>query len=455
MRFETIRDFPWRWALWWIFFPNLAFIAMWPIGGPRMAAPMLLGGLIAIVISHWTHRPTRIVVAAGIFVLNLLGYLALSFNLSMSTMMASVQFLPDLNPLKSPEYLAAAVILIGCLGAVIRFAPHVPALKTKDHKLLALGLVGLLINIDTVATAGTRGSYKMSAPEGMPVDSAMIQTGLQPARVTGRNLVVILVESWGNPSNPEDRALFDQVWNTRRWSGRYDVSSGVTTYFGSTTNAELREWCGVWADHESYDFDRSNCLPERFRAAGFQTVALHSFEGAFFDRQTWYPKIGFEKMMFSHDLKTRGASACAGVFPGACDRDVPSIIGDVLRERPEQRKLVYWLTVNGHLPLPADPSLATASCTLGTPEWREDFPMLCRTYEVQRQIADSITAEIMKADFPDADILIVGDHMPPFFPRYLRSRFDNRHVPWMLLRSRKSASNGSEVVKTALAARSK
>jgi hypothetical protein len=436
LRNSALKGFPWRWALWWILVPNLAFILMWPIGGPSMAAPMLGGGLLAVLFSGSTNRSARMLVVTIMFALSLLGYIALSFNLSMNTMFSSVQFLPDLNPLESPEYLIFACLMVVSLSLLIARATKAPPLVRRDHKILALGLIALLINVDSIATAGTRGSYKMSAPAGAPMDSGMIQNNLIPGAISARNLVVILVESWGEPGNREDRAIFDKLWNPQRWSARYDVKMGSSAYFGSTTNAEMREWCGVWADYKSFDFDHSNCLPKQFHDAGYKTIALHSFEGSFFDRHDWYPKIGFDEAMFRPDLIKFGAAPCDGVFPGACDRDVPGLIGRLLRKEPDQRKLIYWLTVNGHLPLPSNPSLATDKCTLGSQQWRENYAMLCRSYEVQRQIVESLTDEIMRPDFPDTDILIVGDHMPPFFPRYLRTRFDAQHVPWVMLRSR-------------------
>lgn len=440
MSFRLLRDFPWRWALWWVLVPNLAFIAMWPIGGPAMAVPMLLSGLLAIAVCHWTNRGVRAVAVVLIFVVNLLAYIAMSFNLGMEALLSSTQFVADLNPAESPEYIVAGLVLTLSLAAVIYCAPRVPALRTRDNKLIALGLVALLVNADAMATAGTNGSYVRSAPAGTPVDSAILQNHIAPSRLTARNLVVILVESWGDPSAPEDKAIFEQLWGASRWNARYDVTRGASLYYGSTTNAEIREWCAAWADYRTFDFDHSNCLPRQFRSAGFETVALHSFGGEMFDRHTWYPKIGFDKALFGDDLLHQGASRCGGVFPGACDRDVPKVIGNVLRDNPGQRKLVYWLTVNGHLPVPEDRTLGTDTCTLGSAQWRDSFPMLCSVYQVQRQIADSLAAEILKPDFPDADILIVGDHMPPFIPRHLRSRFDYAHVPWILLRSRGQAA---------------
>lgn len=437
MQLQIFRDFPWRWGLWWLLLPNLAFIAMWPVGGPSMTASMAMCGLLAVLLSGWGHHLARTAVAVVLFVFNLLTYIAQSFNLNMRTMFESVQFAGELNPVQSPEYVLGGVLLAAAFGMMIFFAPRIPALKTRDHKFLALGLVALLINVDMVATAGTRGSYSLAAPADMPVDSAVLQNDIAPSHVHARNLVVIIVESWGVSSNAFDRAVAAKIWNPARWRARYDVTQGTSRYFGSTTSAELRELCAAWADYENYDFGRSNCLPRTFREAGFQVEAIHSFNGVFFDRAAWYPKIGFAKSSFADDLSRMGAAHCGSVFPGVCDRDVPRLIARKLREEPQKRKFLYWLTVNGHIPVPAGDDLRTDDCMLGTAAWRSEFPMLCRGFELQRQLADSLTAEVMRPDFPDTDILIVGDHMPPYFQRDLRTRFDSAHVPWIMLRSRK------------------
>lgn len=439
MQLQIVRNFPWRWGVWWLLLPNLAFIAMWPIGGPSMTASMAACGLLAVLLSSWSHHVLRTAVAVALFIFNLLTYVAMTFNLNWATMFGSLQFAGELHPSQSPEYLVGGLLLVASLVALIAMGSRIPPLKTRDHKFLALGLVALLINVDMVATAGTRGSYSMTAPAGMPVDSAVIQNHIAPSTLRARNLVVIVVESLGVSSDPFDRKLFDQMWNPARWSSRYEVTRGTNPFFGSTTSAELRELCAAWSDYETYDFDHPNCLPQQFRKAGFEVESLHSFNGTFFDRETWYPKIGFERSLFSDQILAMGAGHCGSVFPGACDRDVPRIIGERLRQAPEKRKFLYWLTVNGHIPVAAEHALGTDNCRLGTSEWREDYPMLCRSFELQKQLADSITAEIMKPDFPDTDILIVGDHMPPYFQRDLRTRFEPGHVPWIMLRSRKSA----------------
>jgi len=434
--FRLLRQFPLRWIFWWVLLPNLAIIAMWAIGGPAMSEPILACGIFALLVSQSRNRSVRVAGVLAIFVALLLTYMARSFNLGYDKILLSSAYLDDLNPLGSPEYAAAGLVLVVSLVLTLRYAPHTARFHSREQMLLALAGVALVVNADAMATAGTRGSYRASAPAGTPIDSAVRQNNIAPDNVTARNLIVIIVEAMGVPNNAEDRALFDRAWSPSRWSSRYEVRTGSSAYFGATTNAEMREWCGVWADYASYDFDHAHCLPQAFREAGFRTLSMHGFDGGFFDRQEWYPKLGFDKRYFSAELMQRGAGSCGGVFPGACDTDVPRLIAQELRNSGKQRNLVYWLTLNSHLPVVAEDSLGTGHCPLGTPEWRESYPSLCRSYMLLQQLSDALAGEIMKTDFPEADILIVGDHMPPFFQRSMRSRFDNAYVPWIYLRNR-------------------
>lgn len=299
----------------------------------------------------------------------------------------------------------------------------------------------MLINADVYATAETRGSYKRLPPSDTPIDSAVMQTGVAPSTVTSRNLLIILVESLGEPIDPFDRALWNKSWSRPEWNSRYQVTGGSSLYFGSTTNAELRELCGIWIQYTDYDFEKSNCLPKQFQKAGFETTAIHSFQGSFFERDKWYPQLGFEKRMFADGLLAqKGIEPCDGVFPGACDRDVPGLIKHKLQQNPGQRKLIYWLTVNSHLPVGSKDSLHTQGCKIGTAEWRSSFPMLCRLYSVHAELSDALTRTILASDMPETDILIIGDHMPPFFQRTIRTRFDTGRVPWIYLRDRRAAA---------------
>jgi hypothetical protein len=418
--------------------PNIVAFLLLPVGGPDFTWPIALCGLLALALTQLPGVATRRICLGLLFFLSCLLYVSLSFNLLPSKALDSLPYLLELKPMQAPEYIVAACVLVAALVATLRYGPHQKAPRGIRQIAVTLAGLALLINIDGLATAGVRGGYKMAAPAGTPFESAVLDTGLTPDRERGRNVIVVIVESLGVPSNPADKALFDRIWNKQAWSARYDVSEGVTPYYGSTTTAEMRELCGLWADVPEVDFGSTRCLPWKFRDAGFRTVAMHSFDGAMFQRQSWYPKVGFEKRLFMDDLLKLHATRCSGIFDGVCDRDVPHIIGNYLRANSDKPNFVYWLTLNAHLPVPTNGSLETADCRLGDADLDRDFPSLCRNYAIHKQVADALTAEIMRPDFPDADILIVGDHMPPYFERSIRQRFDQAHVPWIMLRRRSS-----------------
>jgi phosphoglycerol transferase MdoB-like AlkP superfamily enzyme len=151
-----------------------------------------------------------------------------------------------------------------------------------------------------------------------------------------------------------------------------------------------------------------------------------------FQRSTWYPNVGFERTLFSDALVARGARRCAGVFPGACDRDLPRILAGELKAAREPQ-LLYWLTVNSHMPVAANATTRTERCEAYSASLAADYPMACRLISIYDDVANALAAEMIAEDFPPTDVLLVGDHMPPFFDRWNRSQFDSHHVPWVLL----------------------
>ena len=109
-----------------------------------------------------------------------------------------------------------------------------------------------------------------------------------------------------------------------------------------------------------------------FQSAGYETTAVHSFKGDLFERTDWYPKIGFDHMLFEPDLKALGADDCPGVFPGACDTDV----GDILAKRLASAKgsqFIYWLTLNTHVPVVARKSMELPNAISGRPSGARTF----------------------------------------------------------------------------------
>lgn len=432
---SLLRDIPWRWLACWLLLPNIAVIALWPIVGMPMQAAIFLSGALALVVSQLPWQPLRRICAVLLFVMVTTIYVCKVFAIPPLRFSMVAQFLSDVRPMRSPEYMAAIAVALVVIGAIVWTVPKVPRLKGPWQMVLVACAIMMFVNLDAALAFGKRTSAQKLPPAGTQIDSAVLQTGLAPADQPRRHVLVILVEALGAPAHDEERRIFAADWDRPEWRSRYEVATGTSHYFGSTTNGEMRELCGKWADYTTYNFARADCLPQHFRDAGYQTTAVHAFTGKFFDRVNWYPQIGFENMVFGSDLRKMGARDCAGVFPGVCDVDVAPMIASRLKQAKDPQ-FIYWLTLNTHVPVAADPVLGTQKCTLGSAKWRDDYPPLCRLFQLHHHLADSISDMIMARDFPDTDILIVGDHRPPIFDRYELARFRDGVVPWVYLRAR-------------------
>jgi len=432
---SILADIPWRWMACWLLLPNIAVVLLWPLVGVPMQAAILVSGGLALIFSQLPWQPLRRICAVFLFIFVTTIYVCKLFAIPPLRFSMVAQFLSDVRPFRSPEYMAAIAVGLVVIGAIAWIVPKAPRLKGHMQVVLAAAAVLMFINLDAALATPKRTTAQKLPPAGTPIDSAVIQTGLQPVKGSGRHVLVILVEALGVPAPAEERSLFSADWDRPEWRSRNEVTTGTSRYFGSTTNGEMRELCGKWADYSTYDFDNADCLPQHFRNAGYETTAIHAFSSKFFDRETWYPKIGFENMVFSSDLKSNGARACPGVFPGACDVDVVPVIADRLKQA-KSPQFVYWLTLNTHVPVGADTALGTQKCTLGSANWRYDYPPLCRLYQLHHNLAEGISGMIMAEDFPETDILIVGDHRPPIFDRYELARFKDGLVPWVYLKAR-------------------
>ena len=80
-----------------------------------------------------------------------------------------------------------------------------------------------------------------------------------------------------------------------------------------------------------------------------------------FDRLIWYRTLGFQELWFQEELKKQGLPNCASAFLGTCDADVAAWIGRRLEEDTSRPKLIHWMTLNSHLPVPVPSYLRNAA----------------------------------------------------------------------------------------------
>ncbi len=422
-----------NWALTWLLLPNLPFMILWFIGGPPRKAPILFfvgAGLILRKAPRAVQLPVWLIM----FVYMCLEFISALFNLNIASLAYAIQFAGELSPATSPHYVGVAIVLLMTVAASVWATGRDQAFRDVRFVLAALLLSGGFTYLDYVMTYEARGTYKHSAPGDAPHDSGLSHLDIDAAVAAKHNVVVVMVESLGLPWDERLRGMIDAPWQTPAITARYDVSTGSTAYFGSTTAGEMRELCARWGEyHDLVNKADDSCLPARLRRAGYDTTAVHSFDGKFFERSNWYPNIGFDRSIFGPDLYKRGAKQCSGVFAGVCDRDVPKLLAEELRGK-DKPQLLYWLTVNSHLPVPADRGMRTDDCSWYDAALNAEYPMICRLMAIYEGVAEELIPVLSDPDLPPTDILLVGDHMPPFYDRAHRSQFDGTRVPWVLLR---------------------
>ena len=427
-----------NWLMVWLVLANIAFAPMWFVGSPPRFLQIVAGGVVGLLVRR---APLWVQMAAFLAVLTFsaLSFIAGVFNLPIFSVLASLRFVMELQPAQSLEYIVGgvAVFLVG-LGAWLLMRRD-SGFDNWRLVLIGVGATLALAFFDLAVGYGSRGQYKQAPAADAPFESAMTATGAeQNAIANGRNLAVIMVESMGVPAgNPEMERLLFSGLDTPEIADQFTVSRGTSLYYISTTAAEMRELCGRWGDYyELLDTGGDpSCLPNRMRQAGYASHALHSFHGEFFDREVWYPTIGFDTSRFSHDLLSEGAEFCGGVFAGACDRDIPALLAEQLKSS-EQPQFVYWLTVNSHLPVPTQSNLNVDDCATFSADLARDYPMICRQFYIWDQIEKALVKEVSKPGFPPTDFLIVGDHMPPYYDRRYRREFDPDRVPYIYLQWR-------------------
>ena len=431
-RSEGLRLFE-NWLLCWILLPNLAYGLLWIMGGPPRALPILITGLLGLAAHRaWFGLKFAIFVAA--VTVSAMHFISTLFTLSIVSLLHSLRFAAELNPSAAPEYIVSAAALAGTLVAAWWLLRRPTRLVELKWKLLAFAAILITISLDTSMASTTRGSYHRIPASDALFTSAVQRSGLQDLATGDRHVLLVMVEAMGQPVDPALRSRLVNLWATPEVRARYEVITGDTLFYGSTTKGEMRELCGRWADYDQVLKQRDEtCLPSVLARRGYHSSAWHSFTGGFFDRTTWYPNVGFQEMRFAPEMMEAGAEKCPGVFAGACDRDIPRQIGAALRAA-EQPQFLYWLTVNSHLPVPSSERLHTEHCARFDSSLDRDFPQVCRLLQLFEQSGRELAQEIARADFPDTDILIVGDHLPPFFDRQHRSQFEQDRVPWILLR---------------------
>ena len=242
----------------------------------------------------------------------------------------------------------------------------------------------------------------------------------------GNKTLLILAESWGEPKNTSEKNIHI---NSLRAAGiNIEVNTTIGTS-GSTVSAEMRELCrlnnkSVVIEPNSTIF--KDCLPNRAKALGYHTYSIHAASGGMYDRLGWYPKVGFEHSEFYGTIPQDGIRKCKSM-PGLCDVDMMEHVFSQIKN--EKKIFYYWLTLNSHFPYDSrDIFIPTAKCS--KINLLEDSQR-CRHFLLQEQFFESLADYISKhkSELKGTQVIIVGDHSPPFYTDQDREAFHENVVP--------------------------
>lgn len=431
LRQRMLQPEAWRLAFILSVAPNILFLAAMPFFvAVRPVSPMLyfFAGLISLRFSGFLAYILFLLAS----VLDFAFVVAVAFNLPFNTAVRSVHYLATIDAAASLFYILIAMLFLANGLATAWFLNHNRhQYRLKNMSLLPAALMAIAVWF--VDSQVNEPYLKQSAPY---FESAASLNGITADAVAAkkRNLLVVMVEGMGSYANPEHRDLLRSKFEALANAGRFDLVSGTSNFEGSTTGAESRELCGQWGDFSDYLTSESyDCLPRQLSKRGYKTIAYHGYSHEMFARDRWYPAIGFTESHFMEDLRTDRAKfpeLCGSVFRGLCDVDMAKTVSQRLKREPSNPKMVYWLTLDSHIPY-VPPTGSPFRCE--TEAALIDNKRVCELTAIWGRVFDSVVGIANDPDIPPTDILVVGDHSTPLWERPAARHFIPGKVDWYQL----------------------
>jgi hypothetical protein len=411
------------------------------IGSPPRTTAIISYATVA-VIARIVPLPVTIVLFLGTVAYDAVATIALLFNLAPSEIMLALHLSTDLNLFASPLYVAMIFGLTLLLGVNIAVLTLKRDVLRRGNPAVMMGVALAFAAADFATNTSAHYQFGTLYAAGKPMESAAETSGFREAVLGGgkRPALMIVVEALGEFADPWRQSVLLQPFKDPELLKRYTVSTGSTTYYGSTTAAEMRELCNTRESYETVLEGKSyNCLPHQMEERGYKTTSLHNFTGNFFQRKDWYPRLGFETQLFRDDVAAYSTRQCGGPFRGPCDVDMVPFIGKQLREA-KKPTFFYWMTLSTHVPIAAHEGSPRLNCT------RQGGPIgqveVCYMTEMWMDVFESLAR--MTADIPPTEIMLVGDHAPPLWSKAGRRLFTPGQVTWVRLTPKANSQRVSE-----------
>lgn len=400
------------------------------IGSPPRTAAIIAYATVALI-TRLVPAPVTIALFLATAAYDAVATIALSFNLAPSEILVALHLTSNLRLFSSPLYVAMISGLAVLLGINIVVLTLKRDVLRRGNPAVMMGLALLFAIADFAANTSPQYQFGTLFAAGKPMELAMDDSGFRSMALSGKKkrVVLVVVEALGHFVDPARQSILLSPFENSVLRSLYNVTSGVSTYYGSTTAAEMRELCDTRDPYQDIlHHKKLDCLPREMKHLGYETVAFHNFTGNFFDRREWYPMVGFEREMFFKDIMPKVHRLCGGPFRGPCDADVAPIITQKLREA-KGSAFFYWMTLSTHVPIA--PGEGTPRLNCAHDGGRIGQTEVCYMTELWMDAFRGISQ--MARDLPGTEILLVGDHAPPLWSRAGRDLFTPGKVTWVRL----------------------
>lgn len=228
-------------------------------------------------------------------------------------------------------------------------------------------------------------------------------------------VLYIVAESWGELRNVDaQKSIMQNIFKQKE--NLESINDGSFHTSGATVAGELRELCGLDLMNNGFAFKQldknqfSDCLPEKLKQQGYQTVALHGTSGLLYDRVDWYSKAGFQQTLFGeHFMNLRRCTP----FKGVCDSELMNIVAQNFKRYSQKKIFLYWMTLTSHQPYAKqDIHNHRFDCASFNMNSKGDA---CHNAQLETQFFDDLAQLIQKPEMSGVEVVVVGDHQPPMW----------------------------------------
>ena len=255
------------------------------------------------------------------------------------------------------------------------------------------------------------------------------------------NVIVIMSESFFDPTViPNVKYSEDPIPNFRKLFSNNESGKMISaTFGGGTSTVEFELFTGETTEYLPYGTVPYTDLPKNikgldtiqrvFKENGYETIALHDYEGSFYNRNEVYPYLGFDEFIESKDMEEVG-------YYGKYISDYTinkNIELQLEKNRNDNHPLFIWaLTMQNHTPFQTSnftegfDKIKIEESNLSESAYDKLLAYVNGIYESDLQLKYFIDY-IEQYDEPTV-VLFFGDHMPSLYEIYDETRMITTRV---------------------------